>query len=163
MNLATQSLNITGTNGLQTEAKANGIEVKIDTATKNKIDNAANQSLDNINPDGKNVIKGLVDIENGKNTTASSRDVNGVKTFKVDVNTTTISAGNDGQVNTPANGDAPVTATSVADATILIGMLLQMTILKKQLRLAILLNLLMVKIYLFLKMVRILLLQQVIR
>ena len=116
VNLATQSLNITGTNGLQTEAKANGIEVKIDTATKNKIDNAANQSLDNINPDGKNVIKDLVDIENGKNTTASSRDVNGVKTFKVDVNTTTISAGNDGQVNTPANGDAPVTATSVADA-----------------------------------------------
>ena len=116
VNLATQSLNITGTNGLQTEAKANGIEVKIDTATKNKIDNAANQSLDNINPDGKNVIKGLVDIENGKNTTASSRDVNGVKTFKVDVNTTTISAGNDGQVNTPANGDAPVTATSVAEA-----------------------------------------------
>ena len=116
VNLATQSLNITGTNGLQTEAKANGIEVKIDAATKNKIDNAANQSLDNINPDGKNVIKGLVDIENGKNTTASSRDVNGVKTFKVDVNTTTISAGNDGQVNTPANGDAPVTATSVADA-----------------------------------------------
>ena len=116
VNLATQSLNITGTNGLQTEAKANGIEVKIDTATKNKIDNAANQSLDNINPDGKNVIKGLVDIEHGKNTTASSRDVNGVKTFKVDVNTTTISAGNDGQVNTPANGDAPVTATSVADA-----------------------------------------------
>ena len=116
VNLATQSLNITGTNGLQTEAKANGIEVKIDTATKNKIDNAANQSLDNINPDGKNVIKGLVDIENGKNTTAHSRDVNGVKTFKVDVNTTTISAGNDGQVNTPANGDAPVTATSVADA-----------------------------------------------
>ena len=116
VNLATQSLNITGTNGLQTEAKVNGIEVKIDAATKNKIDNAANQSLDNINPDGKNVIKGLVDIENGKNTTASSRDVNGVKTFKVDVNTTTISAGNDGQVNTPANGDAPVTATSVANA-----------------------------------------------
>ena len=116
VNLATQSLNITGTNGLQTEAKANGIEVKIDAATKNKIDNAANQSLDNINPDGKNVIKGLVDIENGKNTTASSRDVNGVKTFKVDVNTTTISAGDNGQVNTPANGDAPVTATSVADA-----------------------------------------------
>ena len=116
VNLAKQSLNITGSNGLTTVAKDNGIEVKIDAATKNKIDNAANQSLDNINPDGKNVIKGLVDIENGKNTTASSRDVNGVKTFKVDVNTTTISAGNNGQVNTPVNGDAPVTATSVADA-----------------------------------------------
>ena len=116
VNLAKQSLNITGSNGLTTVAKDNGIEVKIDAATKNKIDNAANQSLDNISPDGKNVIKGLVDIENGKNTTASSRDENGVKTFKVDVNTTTISAGNNGQVNTPVNGDAPVTATSVADA-----------------------------------------------
>lgn len=116
VNLAKQPLKITGSNGLTTVANANGIEVKIDDATKNKIDNAANQSLDNINSDGKNVIKGLVDIENGKNTTASSRDVNGVKTFKVDVNTTTISAGNNGQVNTPANGDAPVTATSVAEA-----------------------------------------------
>ena len=85
-------------------------------ATKNKIDNAANQAQIILTLNGKNVIKGLVDIENGKNTTASSRDVNGVKTFKVDVNTTTISAGNDGQVNTPANGDAPVTATSVAEA-----------------------------------------------
>ena len=116
VNLSAQSLNITGSNGLTTVATGNGIDVKIDAATKNKIDNAANQSLDNINPDGKNVIKGLVDIENGKNTTASSRDVNGIKTFKVDVNTTTISAGDNGQVNTPANGDAPVTATSVADA-----------------------------------------------
>lgn len=116
VNLAKQPLKITGSNGLTTVANANGIEVKIDDATKNKIDNAANQSLDNINSDGKNVIKGLVDIENGKNTTASSRDVNGVKTFKVDVNTTTISAGDNGQVNTPANGDAPVTATSVAEA-----------------------------------------------
>ena len=34
----------------------------------------------------------------------------------VDVNTTTISAGDNGQVNTPANGNAPVTATSVAEA-----------------------------------------------
>lgn len=116
VNLEAQSLNITGSNGLTTVATDNGIEVKIDDATKNKIDNAANQSLNNINSDGKNVIKGLVDIENGKNTTASSRDENGVKTFKVDVNTTTISAGDNGQVNTPANGDAPVTATSVADA-----------------------------------------------
>ena len=116
VNLSAQSLNITGSNGLTTVATGNGIDVKIDAATKNKIDNAANQSLDNINPDGKNVIKGLVDIENGKNTTASSRDVNGIKTFKVDVNTTTISAGDNGQVKTPVNGDAPVTATSVADA-----------------------------------------------
>ena len=47
------------------------------------------QDLSNINNGGKTVIKNLakeaIDMENGKNTTASHRDVNGVKTFKVDV------------------------------------------------------------------------------
>ena len=37
VNLATQSLNITGTNGLQTEAKANGIEVKLMLLRKIKL------------------------------------------------------------------------------------------------------------------------------
>ena len=49
----------------------------------------AKQDLSNINNGGKTVIKNLakeaIDMENGKNTTASHRDVNGVKTFKVDV------------------------------------------------------------------------------
>ena len=38
VNLATQSLNITGSNGLTTVATGNGIEVKIDDATRKKID-----------------------------------------------------------------------------------------------------------------------------
>lgn len=38
VNLATQSLNITGSNGLTTVATDNGIEVKIDDATRKKID-----------------------------------------------------------------------------------------------------------------------------
>ena len=38
VNLATQSLNITGSNGLTTVATGNGIEVKIDDATRQKID-----------------------------------------------------------------------------------------------------------------------------
>ena len=49
----------------------------------------AKQDLSNINKGGETVIQNLakksIDMENGKNTTASHRDVNGVKTFKVDV------------------------------------------------------------------------------
>ena len=49
----------------------------------------AKQDLSNINKGGETVIQNLakksIDMENGKNTTASNRDVNGVKTFKVDV------------------------------------------------------------------------------
>ena len=41
VNLATQSLNITGSNGLTTVAKDNGIEVKIDDETRKKIDAAS--------------------------------------------------------------------------------------------------------------------------
>jgi len=49
----------------------------------------AKQDLSNINKGGETVIQNLakkaINMENGKNTTASHRDVNGVKTFKVDV------------------------------------------------------------------------------
>ena len=41
VNLATQSLNITGSNGLTTVATGNGIEVKIDDETRKKIDAAS--------------------------------------------------------------------------------------------------------------------------
>ena len=41
VNLATQRLNITGSNGLTTVATGNGIEVKIDDATRQKIDAAS--------------------------------------------------------------------------------------------------------------------------
>ena len=58
----------------------------------------------------------VVNFKNGTQTTAVvTKTANGTDvTFNV--NTTTISAGDNGQVNTPANGDAPVTATSVAEA-----------------------------------------------
>ena len=68
----------------------------------------AKQDLSNINNGGKTVIKNLakeaIDMENGKNTTASHRDVNGVKTFKVDVEgdltdiTSITNKGGDGKV-----------------------------------------------------------------
>ena len=47
------------------------------------------QDLSNINKGGETVIQNLakksIDMENGKNTKVSNREINGVKTFKVDV------------------------------------------------------------------------------
>ena len=69
-----------------TYVDGNNKDVPNETAV---ITGIAKQDLSNINNGGKTVIKNLakeaVDMENGKNTTASHRDVNGVKTFKVDV------------------------------------------------------------------------------
>ena len=69
-----------------TYVEGNNKDVANETAV---ITGIAKQDLSNINNGGKTVIKNLakeaIDMENGKNTTASHRDVNGVKTFKVDV------------------------------------------------------------------------------
>ena len=69
-----------------TYVDGNNKDVPNETAV---ITGVAKQDLSNINNGGKTVIKNLakeaIDMENGKNTTASHRDVNGVKTFKVDV------------------------------------------------------------------------------
>ena len=49
----------------------------------------AKQDLSNINKGGETVIQNLakksIDMENGKNTKVSNREINGIKTFKVDV------------------------------------------------------------------------------
>ena len=69
-----------------TYVDGNNKDVPNETAV---ITGIAKQDLSNINNGGKTVIKNLakesIDMENGKNTTATHRDVNGVKTFKVDV------------------------------------------------------------------------------
>ena len=71
---------------IMTYVDGNNKDVPNETAV---ITGIAKQDLSNINNGGKTVIKNLakeaIDMENGKNTTASHRDVNGVKTFKVDV------------------------------------------------------------------------------
>ena len=58
----------------------------------------------------------VVKFKNGTQTTAVVTKTENGTDVTFNVNTTTISAGDNGQVNTPANGDAPVTATSVAEA-----------------------------------------------
>ena len=68
----------------------------------------AKQDLSNINKGGETVIQNLakksIDMENGKNTKVSNREINGVKTFKVDVEgdlndiTSITNKGGDGKV-----------------------------------------------------------------
>ena len=64
----------------------NNKDVSNETAV---ITGIAKQDLSNINKGGETVIQNLakksIDMENGKNTKVSNREINGVKTFKVDV------------------------------------------------------------------------------
>ncbi|QIM63369.1 hypothetical protein A1D29_08765 [Pasteurellaceae bacterium Orientalotternb1] len=92
--LQTDTLGFKGQTGyLETRGNGSDITIQLADGVKNKLDNLAenpnatytNQSLDNLNTQGIAKIKEQVGIENGLNTTATSEEKNGVKTFKVDV------------------------------------------------------------------------------
>ena len=51
--------NVKGENGLTTVANGDDVTVKLDDATKGKIDNAADRDLSNLTPDGKQQVKDL--------------------------------------------------------------------------------------------------------
>ena len=51
--------NVKGENGLTTVANGDDVTVKLDDTTKGKIENAADQDLSNLTPDGKQQIKNL--------------------------------------------------------------------------------------------------------
>ena len=51
--------NVKGENGLTTVANGDDVTVKLDDATKGKIENAADQDLSNLTPDGKQQVKDL--------------------------------------------------------------------------------------------------------
>ncbi|WP_187106583.1 YadA-like family protein [Fusobacterium necrophorum] len=76
---------IKGENGITTNASDSNLVVKIDEETKKKIDNAADTNLSNVTNEGKKVIQGLVDMEDGENTKVSSRIDGDIKKFKVNV------------------------------------------------------------------------------
>ena len=59
LSTADVKFNIKGENGLTTEAKDDNVTVKLDTATKDKIDNAADKDLSNLNPAGEQKVKDL--------------------------------------------------------------------------------------------------------
>ena len=71
---------------IMTYLDGNNKDVPNETAV---ITGIAKQDLSNINKGGETVIQNLakksIDMENGKNTKVSNREINGVKTFKVDV------------------------------------------------------------------------------
>ena len=49
--------NVVGANGIETSAAGTDVTVKLDAATRGKIDNAADKNLSNLTPAGKDVIK----------------------------------------------------------------------------------------------------------
>ncbi|MDU1551151.1 ESPR-type extended signal peptide-containing protein [Veillonella sp.] len=51
--------NVKGENGLTTVANGDDVTVKLDDATKGKVDNAADRDLSNLTPDGKQQVKDL--------------------------------------------------------------------------------------------------------
>ncbi|WP_083327193.1 YadA-like family protein [Haemophilus sp. HMSC71H05] len=79
VNLAAQSLNITGSNGLTTVATGNGIEVKIDDATRQKIDREVSASVSN----------GSAAVSVTANGTTKNADGVDVTDYAVDLSQTT--------------------------------------------------------------------------
>ena len=72
---------IKGEDGITTTASGNDVTVKLDTATKNKIDNAADQDLSNLTPDGEKKVKDLAAWKVVANN-GTAEDVKGGDTVK---------------------------------------------------------------------------------
>ena len=72
---------IKGEDGITTTASGNDVTVKLDTATKNKIDNAADKDLSNLNPDGEKKVKDLAAWKVVANN-GTAEDVKGGDTVK---------------------------------------------------------------------------------
>ena len=81
LSTADVKFNVKGDNGLTTVASGNDVTVKLDTATKNKIDNAADQDLSNLTPDGEKKVKDLAAWKVVANN-GTAEDVKGGDTVK---------------------------------------------------------------------------------
>ena len=73
--------NIKGANGLTTIAAGEDVTVQLDTDTKNKIDNAADKNLSNLNPAGEQKVKDLAAWKVVANS-GTAEDVKGGDTVK---------------------------------------------------------------------------------
>ena len=81
LSTADVKFNIKGENGLTTEAKDDNVTVKLDDTTKAKIDNAADQDLSNLTPDGEKKVKDLAAWKVVANS-GTAEDVKGGDTVK---------------------------------------------------------------------------------
>ncbi|MDU5736909.1 MAG: hypothetical protein E6Z77_08030, partial [Veillonella sp.] len=75
------SFKIKGEDGIATTAAGNDVTVKLDTATKNKIDNATDKDLSNLNPAGEQKVKDLAAWKVVANS-GTAEDVKGGDTVK---------------------------------------------------------------------------------
>ena len=73
--------NVKGDNGLTTVANGDDVTVKLDDATKDKIDNAADKNLSNLNPAGEQKVKDLAAWKVVANN-GTAEDVKGGDTVK---------------------------------------------------------------------------------
>ncbi|ATV57083.1 hypothetical protein CTM68_04860 [Fusobacterium pseudoperiodonticum] len=121
--------NVVGANGIETSASGTDVTVKLDAATKGKIDNAADKNLSNLTPAGKDVIKDTAAWKVKANNNAAEtvkggdevvfKDGAGVtitqngKEFTIAADTSKISK--DTKISYTANGAAPKKEVSLAD------------------------------------------------
>ncbi|WP_194250140.1 YadA-like family protein [Fusobacterium pseudoperiodonticum] len=121
--------NIKGANGIETSASGTDVTVKLDAATKGKIDNAADKNLSNLTPAGIDKIKDTAAWKvKANNNTAETvkggdevvfKDGAGVKItqsgkeFTISADTSKISQGT--KLSYTANGDAPKQEVTLAD------------------------------------------------
>ena len=121
--------NIKGANGIETSAAGTDVTVKLDAATRGKIDNAADKNLSNLTPAGKDVIKDTAAWKVKANSNAAEtvkggdevvfKDGAGVtitqsgKEFTISADTSKISK--DTKISYTANGAAPKKEVSLAD------------------------------------------------
>ena len=81
LSTADVKFNVKGDNGLTTVASGDDVTVKLDDTTKSKIDNAADQDLSNLTPDGKKQVKDLAAWKVVANN-GTAEDVKGGDTVK---------------------------------------------------------------------------------
>ena len=121
--------NVVGANGIETSAAGTDVTVKLDAATRGKIDNAADKNLSNLTPAGKDVIKDTAAWKVKANSNAAEtvkggdevvfKDGAGVtitqngKEFTIAADTSKISK--DTKISYTANGAAPKKEVSLAD------------------------------------------------
>ena len=81
LSTADVKFNVKGDNGLTTVASGDDVTVKLDDTTKAKIDNAADQDLSNLTPDGEKKVKDLAAWKVVANS-GTAEDVKGGDTVK---------------------------------------------------------------------------------
>ncbi len=81
LSTADVKFNVKGANGLTTVASGDDVTVKLDDTTKNKIDNAADKDLSNLNPTGEQKVKDLAAWKVVANS-GTAEDVKGGDTVK---------------------------------------------------------------------------------